>query len=192
MLLREVLTVAWVFWPLTFFVQRQLAQRTLEVADRPRPNVRFLLAWTATAAMILGALRHFAQYHEALNMYPEPLERYVVRLPWSVVESLSAACVMVALSLRPRHWLWSVPLAASFHFASEQVLIWMTDLAGSSKIYGVMAGPLDERLPHFAGRSLTLIVVFALASVTGLKFRRIEPHASSQSKVAKQASPGSA
>jgi hypothetical protein len=176
----QVLTLTWVFWPLLFLFRRQLADKPLAPAEIPRPNVRFLLAWTAMAAVILVALRLIAQHGRPLRIgiAHEPIQAVLVErmamLPLNLVEVISIALVMIAFSSKPKHWLWSVPLAVLFACAAQELVIWTTIWMGFPSIYGVLAGPPNERLPRFAGTAFISVVVFLVASITGLKFRKAE------------------
>ena len=45
----ETAVSAWLFWPMLYVFRRRLTNAQLERDEIPRPNVRFLLLWTAQA-----------------------------------------------------------------------------------------------------------------------------------------------
>jgi hypothetical protein len=173
----QILTLAWVFWPLLFLFRRRLAEKPVAAAEIPRPNVRFLLAWTTMAALLLAALRLIAQHGAPLKIGIafEPVQtallEHIAKLPLCFAEVISVAFIMIAFSGKPMYWLWSVPLAVLFRFGSHEIVIWSTLGMGFPSVYGVLAGPPNERLPHLAGTVFTAIVVSFVARVTGLIFR---------------------
>ena len=173
----QVLTFAWVFWPMLFLFRRRLAERPLAATDIPRPNVRFFLAWTAMAAVMLVGLRLVVQYGKPLNLYvtSQPiqivLKDYVARLPLTIVQAISVASMMIAFADKPAHWLWSVPMATALVFGGQWLVVWTSEWLVAPGLYGVMSGPLKDSLPYFAGNAFITVVVFAVARLTGLTFQ---------------------
>jgi hypothetical protein len=50
MVSKNILTYAWLFWPLFILFRRRLSDQFVNFESGPRPSIRFLLAWTALAA----------------------------------------------------------------------------------------------------------------------------------------------
>ena len=170
--MQAVLTVAWLSWPLQFFLRRRLTDEPLSYSDIPRPNVRFFLAWTAMAVLLLVAVRLLAQYGKPLNVAPasmpveEALIEYASRLPLDLVHALSIIITMIVVSSHPRRWLWGIPLAIAFRCVGEQLVF--ATVPGS---FGVVNGPVHERAPYFAGGVVIVLVVIFVARMTALRYQ---------------------
>ena len=61
----ETAVSAWLFWPMLYVFRRRLTDAQLERDATPRPNVRFLLLWTAQAALILTTVAFIGDVWQA-------------------------------------------------------------------------------------------------------------------------------
>jgi hypothetical protein len=91
-----------------------------------------------------------------------------------LVDVASIAVLMVAIAGKPAHWCWSVPIAVLFRYVGQHIVIGWTAWLGYPRIYGVLSSPLKDSLPHFAGMAFISVVVFVVARMTGLSFRRAD------------------
>jgi hypothetical protein len=173
----EIATCAWLFWPMLFVFHRRLMSRELSATEASRPNIRFLLAWTALAAVILMSIRLLATYGEPLNigMAGVPIwsvmKECAMRLPLQIVHLVSIAVIMIGFANRPKHWLIALILAIVIQFAGEQTLFRLVSIADDPRShYGVLAGPWAERLPFFFGTVFIAFAASGFARATGLVF----------------------
>jgi hypothetical protein len=179
----EVAVVAWLFWLATFLVRRLLTDRRLHAHDVRRPNVRFLLLWIASAAVILTSVRLLATYGKPLNLsianlsVASAMTHVIARVPVQIVHLIAITIIMIGFAGSIRHCAIAAISAPIAQFLGEQMVFWATSLVSDPRsFYGVMAGPLPERLPYFAGSIVAAIAIIWFARMTGLVFARaVEP-----------------
>jgi hypothetical protein len=175
----QVAICAWLFWPLLHLLRRRLTVRQLSVADIPRPNLRFLLAWITLAALILMSVRIFVTHGHVMNLgmasgsIAAAMLDLAMGLMLQIVRFASLAVIMIGFASRPKYWIGAMIAAIAIQFVGQQVLFWVVSLvADPREYYGVAAGPWSESLPLFAGTMFVSIATFWFARVTGLTFAR--------------------
>jgi hypothetical protein len=179
LLLVEVALSAWLFWPIALGLKRTLRDVDAPKHDPPRITIRFLLGWTAAAAVTLTFIRILAQFGKPMNLgiaqstIADAIIQYATRAPLRIIQLGSVTLIMVGFASRPRHWVFWILAAVAVQFLGQQAVLWATSLfADPSEIHGIFAGPWKEQLPLSAGAMVTWIATFAFARMTGLKFAR--------------------
>ena len=130
------------------------------------------------AALILTTLRLLAMYGKPLNVgiahgsVLSAIADQIGRMPLRIVQLVAIAIVMIGFAGNLRRSIILVIGALLVWFVGVQLVLWAAALFREPRsIYGVMADPLELRLPYQAGTIFAATVVFCFARLTGLAFR---------------------
>ena len=175
----ETAVSAWLFWPMLYVFRRRLTDAQLERDAIPRASVRFLLLWTALAALILTTVRLLAMYGKPLNIamahgsFPSEMFERAALMPLRVVQLVAIAIIMIGFAgnLSPFVHCSSRRSGCLVCWSATSVVGSVVDPRATDNFRRDGQSIGTERLPYQAGTIFAATVVFCFARLTGLAFR---------------------